>query len=269
MKRLEARGVSVERGGRLILRDASIAVSPGDLVVLVGPNGSGKSTLLRALAGLWAVKSGAVELDGVAMQSIARKEVARRIAFVPQDTQIEFAFTVEAILAMGRYPHRGRFAPETRADHEAIEQAAQLCDVSHLLERTIDTLSGGERQRVLIARSLALEPEIILLDEPTANLDIEHAIEILGLCRSLTARGKAVVLASHDLNSLAQQATRVALLNAGNIVAVGPRDEVLTADALAQTFRVDARRIAVPDGGALYVFRRLAAHSAARNITET
>jgi iron complex transport system ATP-binding protein len=266
MKSLEVKNASVERGGRLILRDASIAVSPGELVVLVGPNGSGKSTMLRVLAGLWTVKSGSVELDGTPMQSIARNEAARRIAFVPQDTQIEFAFTVAEILAMGRYPHRGRFAPETKADRIAIDEAAVLCDVSHLFERTIDTLSGGERQRVLIARSLAIEPEIILLDEPTANLDIEHAIEILELCRSLAERGKAVVLASHDLNSVAQQATRVALLRAGSIVAVGPREEVLTAEALAQTFRVDARRVAAPDGKALYIFSRLRERSGARDV---
>jgi iron complex transport system ATP-binding protein len=258
MRRLEAKNAFVARGGREILRDVSIAVEPRELVVLIGPNGSGKSTMLRALAGLWAVERGSVELDGVSMGELSRNAIARRIAFVPQETRIDFAFTVAEILAMGRYPHRGRFSPETREDRAAVERAVERCDVGHLLGRAIDTLSGGERQRVLIARSLAIEPEIMLLDEPTANLDVEHAIEVLELCRALAESGHAVVLASHDLNMVAQHASRIALLRAGTIVATGTREEVLTAEALEETFRVRAQFVEGPGGRAVYLFYRMA-----------
>ena len=161
MSLLEAREASVSRGQRLILKRASVWLAGGELVALVGPNGSGKSTLLRALAGLWPTSPReAVALDGRPVADIDRREVARRIAFVSQDSTINFAFTVEEIVRMGRYPHRGRFARESGLDREAVRLAIARCDIEHLATRAANTLSGGERQRVLIARSLAVEPRI-------------------------------------------------------------------------------------------------------------
>jgi iron complex transport system ATP-binding protein len=257
MSILEISAVSVERGKREILSNASLRVSSGELLVLLGPNGSGKSTLLRILAGLWSPSAGAVTLDGRALQHFPRNELARRIAFVPQDTHVDFAFTVSELLAMGRYPHRGRFASETPTDRAAIRAAAEQCDILSLLNRSVDTLSGGERQRVLIARSLAVQPEFILLDEPTANLDIEHSLEVLELAKVLAANGTAVVLASHDLNLVANHATGMVLLQSGKIVASGVPQQVLTSARLEQVFRVRAESVKTPGGSSSFVFDRI------------
>lgn len=258
MSVLEAREASVSRGQRLILREASVSLAAGELVALVGPNGSGKSTLLRALAGLWPTSPReAVALDGQPLADIDRREIARRIAFVSQDSTIEFAFTVEEIVRMGRYPHRGRFTRESGTDREAVRLAIARCDIEHLAARAANTLSGGERQRVLIARSLAVEPEFILLDEPTASLDVEHSLEVLDLCRTLAASGHVVVLATHDLNAVARYASKIVLIHEGQIVSIGSRDEVLSQPALERVFHVRADAVTDGDGQPVYVFHRL------------
>ncbi len=255
MSVLQARDICVKRGGRAILGPLSITLKTGEFTVLVGPNGSGKSTLLRVLAGLWSPESGSISLDGERLDQKSRNEVARRIAFVPQDTHVDFDFTVAEILAMGRYPHRGRFSPETKVDREAIRSAAEQCDVANLLARSISTLSGGERQRALIARSLAVQPEFILLDEPTSNLDIEHSLEVLELSHSLAEQGHAVILASHDLNLWLEHATRVALLRAGRIVEVGAPNDVLVPGTLADVFNVRPELLTSPSGSSVFIFR--------------
>ncbi|HMJ60866.1 MAG TPA: ABC transporter ATP-binding protein, partial [Bryobacteraceae bacterium] len=184
-------------------------------------------------------------------------DIARRIAFVSQDSTMNFAYTVEEIVRMGRYPHRGRFTRESGADREAVRLAIARCDIAHLAERNANTLSGGERQRVLIARSLAVEPEFILLDEPTANLDVEHSLEVLDLCRTLAASGQVVVLATHDLNAVVRYASKVVLIHEGQIVSTGSRDEVLSQRSLEQVFHVRADTVSDGDGQPVYVFHRL------------
>jgi iron complex transport system ATP-binding protein len=258
MSVLEAREASVSRGQRLILKQASVSLARGELVALVGPNGSGKSTLLRALAGLWpASPRDSVLLDDRPLADLPRRDIARRIAFVSQDSTINFAYTVEEIVRMGRYPHRGRFTRESGADRESVRLAIARCDIAHLAERNANTLSGGERQRVLIARSLAVEPEFILLDEPTANLDVEHSLEVLDLCRALAASGQVVVLATHDLNAVVRYATKVVLIHEGQIVSTGSRDVVLSQQSLEQVFHVRADTVSDGDGQPVYVFHRL------------
>lgn len=254
---LEARNIAVKRGGRRILDDVSLTVEPGRFTALIGPNGSGKSTLLKAFAGLWPVAQGDVLMDGRSLHRTPRREIARRIAFVPQDTRIDFAFSVEEIVGMGRHSHRGRFAPETAVDRGAVETALTRCDVAHLRTRDANTLSGGERQRVLIARSLASEPEVILLDEPTASLDIEHAIEILDLCRELARDGHGVAVAIHDLNAVAHYADVAALIDRGKMAKVGAVADVLNPLAFEQVFGVKAEMLEGSDGSRLYSFRRL------------
>jgi iron complex transport system ATP-binding protein len=254
---LEACEISVERGGRKILDSASLRVEPGRFTAVIGPNGSGKSTLLRALAGIWRVSTGEILFGGEPLRGLDRRQVARRIAFVPQDTRIDFAFTAREIAAMGRYPHRGRFAPETAEDRAAIDAALERCDVAYLRERAANTLSGGERQRLLIARCLAAQPEVILLDEPTANLDIEHSLGILELCRNLAGEGRAVALAIHDLNAVARYADAAALVDRGRITNVGVPSEVLTPGAFEKVFGVQARAIGGPGAPPQYLFDRL------------
>jgi iron complex transport system ATP-binding protein len=256
MSILEARSASVRRGGRTIFGPASVHIGAGEMTALIGPNGSGKSTLLRLLAGLWRPDGGEMLIDGKAIHGLPRREIARRVAFVPQDTQIDFAFTVSEILAMGRYAHRGRFSPQSRVDHAAINAAASYCDITHLMDRAINTLSGGERQRVLIARSLVVEPEFILLDEPTANLDIHHALDVLQLCESLSRKGKTVVVATHDFNFVTRYVTRMILLQGGLLIAQGPREQVLGPQTIQEIFRVEAEMIPTKNGHPVYVFHQ-------------
>ncbi len=256
MTTLEARHIAVDRGGRRILTGAGFRLASGDLHAIVGPNGGGKSTLMRALAGLWPVAAGSVALDGKPLAEFSRREIARRVAYVPQDAGLDFAFTAGEIVAMGRHPHRGRFGAESSADRRAIESALERCDVAALRDRPVNGLSGGERQRVLIARSLAVEPEFILLDEPTANLDVQHAIEILDLCAALARSGHAIALATHDLNAVARYATLVTMIDRGRVAACGARDQVLTSDAIRRVFGVSPEILAAGDGQPVFVFHR-------------
>jgi iron complex transport system ATP-binding protein len=260
IKGLDACDVSVTRGGRQIVEDVNLFIVPGDFYALIGPNGSGKSTILRALAGIWAASGGCVNLDGLPINRLPPSALARRVSFVPQDTKIDFAFTVEEVVAMGRYPHRGRFDRETEADRGAINDAFEKCDVAHLRDRAVNTLSGGERQRVVIARSLAAQPEYILLDEPTASLDVEHGLEVLNLCSGLARAGHGVVLATHDLTAAARYATYVAIVSEGRLVDCGARDGVLTPRAIEQVFGVTAELLATRDGAPVFVFQRKATH---------
>jgi iron complex transport system ATP-binding protein len=256
MSILAATDIAVQRGERLILEGVHLQLSPGEFRAIVGPNGSGKSTLLRALAGIWPTARGSVLLNGKPISGSPRREIARQIAYVPQDTRMDFAFSVEEIVAMGRYPHRGRFAGETPMDRQAVDRALQRCDLAYLSHRTVNTLSGGERQRVLIARSLAVEPNFILLDEPTASLDVEHTLEILDLCSELARAGQSIALATHDLNAVARYATSVALIDAGRIADNGPRDEVLNPQTLERVFGVRAEMLSTTAGQPFYVFHR-------------
>jgi iron complex transport system ATP-binding protein len=256
MSWLEARGAAVARGGRRILDRVNLRVEPGVVMAIAGPNGSGKSTLLRALAGIWPVSEGSVALDGEPLDTLKRRAIAQRIAFVAQDSRLDFAFSVAEIVAMGRYPHRGRFEHATPSDRQSVEEAMEWCGVTELRRRTVNTLSGGERQRVVIARSLAVQPDFILLDEPTSNLDVEHAIRILDLCVALSRAGKAVVLATHDLNAVVRYASQAVLIESGRVVFSGPRSEIVTTRTLEEVFQVRAELLASADGSPVYVFHR-------------
>jgi len=246
--------LSVVRGSRLILDSATIAMNHGEITAILGPNGSGKSTLLRVLGGLWRPARGTVTLADQPMAHMSRPEIARRVSFLPQETHCEFAFTVEEVVGMGRHPHRGTFAPASERDHRAIDNAIVRCDIDHLRTRTIDRLSGGERQRVAIARCLAAEPTVLLLDEPTAYLDLEHALSVLALCRSLASSGTAIAFATHDLGAAARYATAVVLLHGGRIVCSGSPAEVLTPARCREVFSVDMHIVSTADGRPAFVF---------------
>ena len=255
---LEAARAGVAFGERWLVRDVSVAVAPGRLVAFVGPNGSGKSTLLRLLAGIWPPSEGAVTLDGAPLAGIRRRELARAVALVPQDTHVAFPFSVREVVAMGRHAHLGRFERERAADREAIAQAMGRADVAALADRDATALSGGERQRVLIARSLATEARHLLLDEPTASLDVAHALDVLTLCRRLADEGHAVAVALHDLNLARRYATDAVLLRAGAVAASGPTAEILTPAAVREVFGVAVRIASTGDDDpqGVYVFSR-------------
>ena len=254
---LALEGAGVERGGRWLVRHVDLQVAPSSLLCLVGPNGSGKTTTLRLLCGLWQPSEGQALLDHQDLQSLSRRAVARRIAFVPQQQRPEFDFSVRELVAMGRYPYQGRLTlgRRSRADEELIEASLEQTDVKHLARRSVTTLSGGELRRVLIARCLAARPEILLLDEPTANLDLAHGLEVLELCRHLVSEGTSIVIALHDLNAARRYAEKVALFDQGRLVAHGPPDGVLNEKRIAQVFAVEAQRISF-EGHDLMVFDR-------------
>jgi iron complex transport system ATP-binding protein len=254
---LEGRDLRVVLGGREVLHGVTAGLAAGTLTALVGPNGSGKSTLLRALAGIRKPESGRVFFGDTPIDTMARRDLAKRISFLPQDTRCDFAFTVEETVQMGRHPHRGRFEPLGRTDREAVEHAIALCDLESLRLRTVDRLSGGERQRVAIARCLATEPDVILLDEPTAHLDLEHALTILALCRSLTDRGGTVALATHDLGAVLRYANAAIVLHAGSLVGAGAPAEIITPDVCRTVFAVNAEVVHTASGQSAFVFDRV------------
>ena len=212
--------------------------------------------MLRLLGGLWRPSEGRVSVDGSDIADLRRRDLARRIAFVPQNPRIDVPFTVRHVVSMGRHPHLGRFESPRSRDLEAVEEALARADVMQLADRRVTELSGGEFQRVVIARSLATEAEAILLDEPTSNLDLDHSLETLELLRQLAADGKAVAVALHDLNAVARWADHAALLHRGRLRAHGPAVHVLSDELLVPVFDVDIERLQSSRGVPGLVFHR-------------
>ena len=209
------------------LTDISLGVPSGALVALLGPNGSGKSTLLRIMLGELSVGAGTVRYEGRPLLDWKRREIARRVAFVPQSEPLAFPMRVRDLVEMGRYPHVGILGRTGAKDREAVEDAMRQAGVDHLAHRATSTLSGGERQRARIARALAQEPATLVLDEPTAALDLHYEMETFELMRAVALdHGVTVVVATHNLNIAARYATHVVLLNGGRLVASGSPWEV-------------------------------------------
>jgi iron complex transport system ATP-binding protein len=248
--------VGVSLRGRRVVNNVSLRCRAGELTAIIGPNGAGKTSLVRTLAGLQPLDTGKVTFDSVDLRSIPHRKLARRLAFVPQNTLFPFAFTVREVVATGRNPHLGRFQREGAADRDKIEEALELTDTVNLINRPITELSGGERQRVLIARSLATDAAAVLLDEPTASLDPAHAIDVLELCRSLSAAGRVVILTTQDVAIVVRHADRVVLMKSGSIAAAGSCDDVLTDAALQLVFGVRAVRAYAESGEQTVLFQR-------------
>ena len=232
-------GLSFSYNGEPLLAGIDLTVSEGEILAIVGPNGSGKTTLLRNISGSLSPESGAVYLDMKRLPELSITELARYLAVVEQEREVGFDFTVREIVALGRLPHRGRFARETKTDKEWIERAMELTNVTPFAERSIRELSGGEKQRVFLAMALAQNPRVLLLDEPTTYLDINHQIQIMEIVRQQAAAGLTVLMAIHDLNLAAQYADRVAILHQGRLLAVGRPADVLTEANIKQAFQVD------------------------------
>jgi iron complex transport system ATP-binding protein len=226
---LEAADVDVRYGARAAIAGVSARVAPGEMLGVIGPNGSGKSTLIRVLAGVQRPSTGMVRLDGGDLHVLPRRARARRIALVPQETHLSFPIRVRDLVLLGRAPHTGRFGLEGPDDLRAAHDAMVRAEVIELADRPVDQLSGGERQRVVLARALAQDAGILLLDEPTSFLDLKHAVVLLDLVRELCrGRGLAVAVVLHDLNLAAMYCDRLLLLDRGRVHAAGTPDEVLT-----------------------------------------
>lgn len=232
---LDAVGVSLD--GRVVLEGVSLEVRQGEVLALVGPNGAGKSTLLAVLSGERRPDAGAVTLDGRPLGEFAPLELARRRAVLTQENGLSFPFRVREVIEMGRSPWAR--TPELDDDDRALAEAAAQADVVHLLDRRFTELSGGERARVSLARVLAQQTGIVLLDEPTAALDLRHQEDVLAIARRLAAAGRAVVVVLHDLSLAGAVADRVGLLSAGRLVALGSPREVLTASGLSAVYGVE------------------------------
>jgi len=243
---IEARGLSVARGQRLVIHDLSLGLAAGDGVALVGPNAAGKSTLVRALAGLLPARSGAVWLDGRPLRDRTREAVARAVALVGADEEGPGLLTVEDRVALGRYPHRGPFRPLGANDREAIGRALLLAGIEALARRRLETLSAGERQLATLARGLAQEPRVLLLDEPAAHLDVGHQLRLFRVLDEVRAKGVAVLAVVHDLQRAAAWAARAVLLAGGRVVREGPAETVLASPEAARAFEVGIRAHAVP-----------------------
>ena len=228
-------------GGPLVVNGVSLSIERGDLVGLLGPNGSGKTTLLKLLGGLLRPLRGAVSFKGAALAEWPRREAARKIADVPQETHAPFDFSVMEIVLMGRFPHLGPFALEGPEDLAIAHRALEATGTSAFAARPFHTLSGGEKQRVVIASALAQTPELLLLDEPTASLDVGHQLEVQQLLSRLNTGGQvAMVLSTHDLNLAASLCRRLVLIRDGRVLASGPTADVLTPAAVRALYDVDA-----------------------------
>ena len=225
-----------------VLDEISFEADKGEFVGLVGPNGSGKTTLLKIIDGILKPKVGSVYLDCKEISELNWRELARRLAIVPQTTELNFDLKVFDVIMMGRYPYLGRLSVEGELDEEKVKFWMKLTNTLHLAERSIKEISGGERQRVLITRALAQEPRILLLDEPTANLDICYKIEIMNLLKKLVRKlGLTIICAIHDLNLAARYSDKIILINDGRVKSIGKPIEVLTKENLREVFKVEAK----------------------------
>jgi iron complex transport system ATP-binding protein len=239
---LQIRDLTLSYGERVALRDVSLSLAKGELLGVVGPNASGKSSLIRAITNVVTPQHGEVRLDGSPVRRLSQREMAQRVAVVPQNPALPEAFTALEVVLMGRTPHLGLLQSERRSDWAAVRRALEQTDAWHLVDRRIGELSGGERQRVVVARALAQETPLLLLDEPTAHLDVGHQATVLELvvrlCRSdgADSRPKAVLAVVHDLTLAAQYCDRLAMLSEGRLVALGSPQEVLLPQALASVY---------------------------------
>ena len=224
------------------LAEVSFTARAGEFVGLLGPNGAGKSTLVRLVAGLIAPADGTVRLAGLDPFTAPRRTVARTCAVVPQEPRIAWPFTVREAVMMGRAPRQGLLAVSSRFDRGAVEGALQACDLVHLADRRLDALSGGERRRVFFARALAQEPRVLLLDEPTAFLDLAHQVAAMRMAQVAARGGLCVVAVLHDLNLAAAACDRVVVLSAGRFVAEGAPAAVLTAERVSDVWGVPVWR---------------------------
>ena len=237
---IEVDDLSVSFGDVPVVSGVDLGVERGSLVGLVGPNGAGKTTVLRAIKGTLSPDTGTVRLDGDPTTALSARETGRRVASVPQETTLGFDFRVRQIVEMGRTPHLGRFDGHGPDDERAVREAMADAGVARFADRSITEVSGGERQRVLLARALAQETPSLLLDEPTASLDVTHAVRTLELVRDLVDDGRAALAAIHDLDMAARYCDRIVVLANGGVHAAGPPETVLTATALRAAFDAEA-----------------------------
>ena len=250
---ISAQGLSYEVEAQTLLDGVDLHAVRGQLVGLIGPNGAGKSTLLRAISGILRYQRGTVRLEGADLKSLSSREVAAGLALIPQIAPYTHGFTSIELVLMGRYPHLGRFQIEGREDARIAREAMRLTETEQFADRTLETLSGGERQRVFVSRALAQQPRVLLLDEPTSNLDVLHQLKVFDLVRELVDEGLTAIAAIHDLNMAARYCDRLVLLFEGQVLADGTPEEVLSPETLESAFGVEAAVYRDPITGSLAI----------------
>ncbi|MFW3145507.1 MAG: ABC transporter ATP-binding protein [Thermoplasmatota archaeon] len=240
---IDVRGVDFSYNGRgKVLDGIQLRVDQKDMLGILGPNGSGKTTLVGIMTGILKPDSGRVFFEGSDIHKLRRREIAENIAVVPQRSDLGFEYSVEEVVSMGRYPHMGRFSFGDPRGEKVVDRAMELTEVRDLREKKVNRLSGGERQRVMIARALAQEPLLLILDEPTKNLDIRHSLDIMKLLQEWNRRkGLGVVAVLHDLDLAARFCSKIALLKEGRLHSMGGLDEVLTETTIKEVFDVRTR----------------------------
>ena len=229
--------LSYAYGSQAVLQDLSFSVAQGEMFIVIGPNGAGKTTLIKLMVGITKIQKGRIEILQTSLADYTPKKLAQVSAYVPQGLPIGFPFTVEETVLLGRTPHQQVLGFASQNDLEIAQQAMAFTEVAHLARRKLDQLSGGEQQRVLIARAICQQPQVILLDEPTASLDLSHQIRIMDLMEKLkTEKGVTVIMVSHDVNLAAMYADQLLLLKAGKIVCIGSPSAVLNFETLEETY---------------------------------
>lgn len=247
---LSINGLSVSYGKRRVLKDVSLSVEAGQVLALIGPNGSGKSTLIRAISGVIPSQGGEVRVGGKALSDLSTMERARYLAVVPQARNMPPAFSVYESILLGRTPYLGWLGRAGETDHERVRTALERTQMGPLADRMVGELSGGEQQRVLLARALAQDTPVMLLDEPTTHLDLQHREGLVHLVRELAkSKTLAVLMVLHDLNMASLYADRVSLLVDGEIRATGTPPEVLTEETLSRVYHVPVHIIPHPEYG--------------------
>jgi iron complex transport system ATP-binding protein len=246
---IRVRGLGAGYGGDRVLHGVSLTVPRGDFVGILGPNACGKSTLIRVLSGVLAPEEGTVEVGGLDVAQARARDLSRTAAVVPQSTEIPFPFSGFEVVLMGRYPRLGRFARESAQDLAAVERALAQTDTGALAERLVTQVSGGERQRLVLARALAQEALLLLLDEATAALDVHRKIDAFDLLTRLNREGSTVLAVMHDLNLAALYCRRLVLLQAGRVLADGPTAEVFTREVLEAVYETPVEVFVHPATG--------------------
>jgi iron complex transport system ATP-binding protein len=240
--KLAARDITIAINGRRIVDRASLEVASGEMIGLIGPNGAGKSTLLRAILGIREKDAGSVTLDGVDLMSIPARERARHVAFLPQERRVEWRLTARDVVALGRYPHQAGFGGMTAENQAAVDRAIAAVDGAHLLDRPVAVLSGGERTRILLARALAVEAPILLVDEPILALDPYHQLHVMEILRARAESGVGVLAVIHDLAFAARFMDRIVLMHEGAVAGEGSPQDILSPERLDRVYRIDALR---------------------------